>query len=60
MLLSILFFINREGYTRVVEVTVACTRVQALLCMRVPRVDLFDVDAHPKNNLNNKNEVLIS
>jgi hypothetical protein len=38
----------------------ACTRGLSLDSPRVPRADLFEVNAHPKNNLNNEKEVLIS
>jgi hypothetical protein len=38
----------------------ACTRGLSLDSPRVPRADLFEVDAHPKNKLNAKMEVLNS
>jgi hypothetical protein len=39
-------------YTRACFTLHACTRGLSLDNLRVPRADLFKVDAHPKNNLN--------
>jgi hypothetical protein len=47
-------------YTRAGFTLHACTRGLSLDNPRVPRADLFEVDAHPKNKLNAKMEVLNS
>jgi hypothetical protein len=64
MHLFIFFFINRGGgvhagcrgdscmYTCAGFSLHACTHRLSLDNPRVPRADLFEVDAHPKNNLN--------
>jgi hypothetical protein len=47
-------------YTRAGFSLHACTCRLSLDNSRVPRADLFEVDAHPKNQLNAKREVLNS
>jgi hypothetical protein len=47
-------------YTRAGFALHACTHGLSLDTQRVPRADLFEVDAHPKNKLNAKMEVLNS
>jgi hypothetical protein len=47
-------------YTRAGFSLHACTCGLSMDNPRVPRDDLFEVDAHPKNQLNDKREVLNS